>query len=49
MTDHTPFEDSLFKLSSWIKTPVSNKCIVYTAILKTQQALSAKIHHLTRK
>ncbi len=30
MTYHTSFEDSLSKLSSWIKTPVKNKLIVYT-------------------
>ena len=30
MTYHTSFEDSLSKLSSWIKTPVRNKYIVYT-------------------
>ena len=30
MTYHTSFEDSLSKLSAWIKTPVRNKYIVYT-------------------
>ena len=30
MTYHTSFEDSLSKLSSWIKTLVKNKLIVYT-------------------
>lgn len=30
MTYHTSFEDSISKLSDWIKTPVTNKMIVYT-------------------
>ena len=30
MTYHTSFEDSISKLSDWIKTPVTNKIIVYT-------------------
>lgn len=30
MTYHTLFEDSISKLSDWIKTPVTNKMIVYT-------------------
>lgn len=30
MTYHTSFEDSISKLSEWIKTPVVNKLIVYT-------------------
>lgn len=30
MTYHTSFEDTISKLTSWIKTPVVNKMIVYT-------------------
>lgn len=30
MTYHTSFENSISKLSDWIKTPVTNKMIVYT-------------------
>ena len=30
MTYHTSFEDSISKLSDWIKTPVTNKMVVYT-------------------
>ena len=30
MTYHTSFENSLSKLSEWIKTPITNKIIVYT-------------------
>lgn len=30
MTYHSSFEDSISKLAEWIKTPISNKLIVYT-------------------
>ena len=30
MTYHTSFENSLSKLSEWIKTPITNKMVVYT-------------------
>ena len=30
MTYHSSFEDSISKLAEWIKTPISNKLIIYT-------------------
>ena len=30
MTYHSSFEDSITKISEWIKTPIANKIIVYT-------------------